>query len=292
MRRVNLVPVRSCALCGCDITPKRPRSEYCSKQCGMKACYERNPAAYIANAREYYHANREAKVAYSRTYYVAHREDLKAAAKAGRIKKAAERPSRPPKSCDVCGSSFTPRNGLQLRCSRACAAASKFGGPPVPRPCGECGTVFMPARTCGRPQVYCSEECQRTAYNAACSARHARFCQQCGDKLPFNRGRLCKVCRDVERLKTKRDVYLRQTYGITTDDYDCLLNSQGGVCAICQSIESGAETGVFHVDHDHETGSVRGLLCCRCNQGLGLLRDNASALRSAAAYVERSRVTV
>ena len=62
-----------------------------------------------------------------------------------------------------------------------------------------------------------------------------------------------------------------------------MLEAQGGTCAICQS--APAE----HVDHDHDTGAVRALLCFNCNGGLGQFRDDPAVLRAAADYVEEHR---
>lgn len=86
--------------------------------------------------------------------------------------------------------------------------------------------------------------------------------------------RLCKSCSDafyrrnsIEAVK-HRDCWRkrRAKYGITEAAYNALLHCQGHVCAIC-----GKVPRVFHVDHDHVTKRVRGLLCFRCNVFLGLL---------------------
>lgn len=86
----------------------------------------------------------------------------------------------------------------------------------------------------------------------------------------------CKECRramDLERL-----------YGCTINEYEKRLESQSGVCAIC-SKESGRNLAV---DHCHNTSNIRGLLCDRCNQGLGYFNDNPQILRAAAQYLERN----
>lgn len=80
-----------------------------------------------------------------------------------------------------------------------------------------------------------------------------------------------------------RNYHLKRRYGITAAEYDERKAAQGGLCALCREREAE------HVDHDHRTGEVRGLLCSCCNQGLGNFRDDARHLRAAAAYVERTQ---
>ena len=101
-------------------------------------------------------------------------------------------------------------------------------------------------------------------------------------------------CKLYDKRKRERNpsIYynsrLRRTYGITVDEYNELLASQGNVCAICETTEPGNSNGVhtkFSVDHDHTTGEVRGLLCNNCNRGIGLLQDSASLLLQAHLYL-------
>jgi hypothetical protein len=66
-----------------------------------------------------------------------------------------------------------------------------------------------------------------------------------------------------------------------------MLKAQGGQCAICREPPNPKIS--LHVDHDHRTGRVRGLLCFTCNNGLGQLQDSPVLLRKAAAYVEAGR---
>ena len=80
-------------------------------------------------------------------------------------------------------------------------------------------------------------------------------------------------------------------YGITLEDYDRMYESQNGVCAICLKPETTKDRwrrgGIkrLAVDHDHETGAVRGLLCDRCNKALGCFRDDPELVRAALDYL-------
>lgn len=79
--------------------------------------------------------------------------------------------------------------------------------------------------------------------------------------------------------------HLRRKYGIDATEYSRLLEAQCGKCAICHAEHCGGRANRFHVDHDHATGKIRGLLCTRCNQMLGYGRDQAEILESAAGYL-------
>lgn len=73
--------------------------------------------------------------------------------------------------------------------------------------------------------------------------------------------------------------------GLGVDGYEAMLAAQRGRCAICDGGPSGAQR-ILVVDHDHDTGKVRGLLCDLCNKGLGQFRDRLDLIRSAARYLE------
>lgn len=85
----------------------------------------------------------------------------------------------------------------------------------------------------------------------------------------------------------RRFYHLKGKYGITTDEWNTLFASQGNVCAICGSDEMRGRN--WHTDHDHETNTVRGILCCWCNTAIGKLQENADILRSAIAYLKKHK---
>jgi hypothetical protein len=86
-----------------------------------------------------------------------------------------------------------------------------------------------------------------------------------------------------KKLKKMRELHLRRNFGLSIDEYERLLEQQGGGCAICQSPPTPGIS--LHVDHDHGSGEIRGLLCFRCNNGIGLFRENPDLLQDAARYV-------
>jgi len=79
---------------------------------------------------------------------------------------------------------------------------------------------------------------------------------------------------------------LKSLYGITVEQYEAMLELQNGVCAICGGINTRKLK--LAVDHDHDTGKVRGLLCDRCNRGIGLLRDSNN-ITNALKYLEENK---
>ena len=118
-----------------------------------------------------------------------------------------------------------------------------------------------------------------------------RYCGFCGKDISHRRSQ-AKWCDDRCAAKGfrqanpdyQRNAWLKTTYGITSEEFDELLESQGGVCVVCAG-EPNSED-VWDVDHNHETGAVRGILCPPCNKGLGFLRDDVEVIRRALKYLE------
>lgn len=107
----------------------------------------------------------------------------------------------------------------------------------------------------------------------------------------YERGRRRNPSHRAGVLAGERRRHLRRTYGMTVEEYDYMLAQQNGVCAVCGNTEVRALKGKVMrlvVDHDHTTGEVRGLLCFACNAAIGLMRENAQYMRSAADYISKS----
>lgn len=109
----------------------------------------------------------------------------------------------------------------------------------------------------------------------------------------------CRSCASVRQKKwvesiPDRHLYyrernLRKAFGIGLEEYDQMLEAQGGVCAICSQEETTVRQGRLQslsVDHCHDTGKIRGLLCNSCNRALGKFKDSIEHLLAAAAYLE------
>lgn len=164
--------------------------------------------------------------------------------------------------------------------------------------CEWCGNDYTPLRR-QRVSRWCSPKCCDDARNAMSRAERAersalRECVNCGTSLA-GRNADTKWCslscaNDTSaRRAAKRKARLKAKYGLTEADMQTMLVTQGGRCAICNSDDPKTPNGTWSVDHDHLTGAVRGLLCTRCNTGIGQLRDDPAILRAAADYLESRR---
>ena len=94
--------------------------------------------------------------------------------------------------------------------------------------------------------------------------------------------------RDKNRNVLK-DKERERKFGISKIEYAKMFHSQNGVCAICSNPETATRKGVIKalaVDHDHNTGKVRGLLCSECNIGIGKLKENSNNFLSAIEYLD------
>ncbi len=125
-----------------------------------------------------------------------------------------------------------------------------------------------------------------------------RRCPQCWQSKPLDqfhkRPNKCKPCtREYQRnrrsaWRDNREAALQRKFGMTLRQYEKMLWDQDGLCAICERPQSGKRGGVtiqLCVDHDHETGQVRALLCTSCNIGLGNFGDDVERLTTAISYL-------
>jgi hypothetical protein len=135
---------------------------------------------------------------------------------------------------------------------------------------------------------------------ARATSAEVKWCSSCQSEKPrteFGRNRAsadgltgyCKPCHNAKGKATyirlygsTREYHLRRRYGIGVVEFDAMVEAQGGVCALCRDRKPE------HVDHDHLTKKIRGVLCSCCNQGLGNFRDSIASLKAAIDYLETS----
>ncbi len=162
---------------------------------------------------------------------------------------------------------------------------------------------------------FCSMECSQE-YKSSSSKKHAesvlkagkKQCKMCGKtrllkffpkskKSATGYFSYCINCRrdvnrnsDVKRSKGckrkdfSRRAYLKRTYAITQEEYDEMWKKQGCKCAICGSSDTTKKLPA--IDHCHNTGKIRGILCENCNRGLGMFHDDIGKMQSAIDYLK------
>lgn len=185
------------------------------------------------------------------------------------------------KPCDI--ADVARRKSAKRAAARAELLAQPQPPPPTEKRCIHCNQVkpidqFLP-RENGRRRGEC-DEC-RKAYLREYNWHPER-------RAAISANRKAYVAQHPERERAKR--FTR--YGMTPEQYDELYDSQQGRCAICgvgRDRAGGGDLGggnVLCIDHDHDTGAIRGLLCTGCNRGIGLLGDSPDRLRAAIYYLE------
>lgn len=117
-------------------------------------------------------------------------------------------------------------------------------------------------KSCGQEHIQVGREIQRNSKTRSCN-----------NFKPYNYSGL-----------EKRDGIIRRQYGISLDEYNEMLENQRYKCAICGN-EDEVEGRRLAIDHCHETNKIRGLLCGKCNRGLGLFYDNIDLLEKAKQYL-------
>jgi hypothetical protein len=127
----------------------------------------------------------------------------------------------------------------------------------------------------------------KCATGCCCNPAHMRLAKaskaERDKKRPY---RLEWTAKNRQRL---RSYFRKRLYGITDERFEEMLTSQDDACAICRVAFNGTDRNRKpYVDHDHSTGVIRGLLCVRCNSGLGHFLDSPDSLIAAAAYLRTS----
>lgn len=136
-----------------------------------------------------------------------------------------------------------------------------------------------------------------------------RVCVQCNNELyskEFHKkpalkdgfDKKCKECRAIlvaeyeksPRCRmTRKEYYYYKNYNLTYEDVKLFKQQRNYQCEICYIFEKDLTTRKLHIDHDHNTGKVRGLLCDNCNKSLGLLKDSTEILQNAIKYLMKEK---
>jgi hypothetical protein len=202
------------------------------------------------------------------------------------------------KTCPCCGTSFELRHPNQIYCRPECQVraqkkrSKKKEREKVkarnlearlanPKRCSTCGCQFIPLSNSSK---YCGDGCRPwlkppkpKKEKALRLTERWRPCLQCGQEF-FSR-RPIQICSDECRRQRGKEYQLKKCYGITVDRLEQMLELQQGRCLICKAKKK------LVVDHCHNHGHVRGLLCSNCNSGLGYFADSIENFENAILYL-------
>lgn len=169
----------------------------------------------------------------------------------------------------------------------------------INRECKICGIKFY-VKTNNIRKVYCSKTCKITADKQASKARYdanpelarKRALEGYYQKHDYNKRRARERMRQLRITNPEiiKELKLKSTYGISMEEFITLLDSQEHKCAICAKGLSGKVNSrdlKAYVDHNHETGTVRGILCLYCNSLIGYCREDKLVLQSAINYLKK-----
>lgn len=240
---------RVCCICGVEYIPSSAPQKYCSNKCVNSIWAEKSRQSRL---------------------------DLLESL--GKIK------------CQWCNDEFTPASIQSKFCSDKCRSTSKYHKGKKTKneslehwiktglaDCSVCGSSFSPKN---RLSKYCSIPCRRSGHSIAAKYRQ----NESGNGEGIRRSLYRKYREGNNRaVKNHR---LRNWYGITIDQYEQMIKSQDGLCAICSKIlDLGRGT---HLDHWHSGDQrIRQVLCNFCNSGLGMFKEDKETMLKAVAYLEK-----
>ena len=211
-------------------------------------------------------------------------------------------------SCLHCSQEFSPCRAIQIYCSKSCRERAqkkrdrdrvreqkrierelRTGLKGNQKKCVECDAVFQFKYN---GEKYCGEDCRQAGAVRSEKARLERArlekealgpvlkacdCVQCGRRF-FSEYKK-KICSDTCRNERQKSTYMHKTHGITSGQYEKMLIEQEAKCLICKKIKR------LVIDHCHNDGHIRGLLCSNCNSGLGYFADSVENFENAILYL-------
>lgn len=144
---------------------------------------------------------------------------------------------------------------------------------------------------CGNAGEFYSDKSKKDGIHSICVNCHKQYKKELHSRDSEARNRQLarsKKYRELNPIKNKLSITnatLKKKYGITLEEYNLMLNRQNNKCAVCSTSPTSQR---LHVDHDHATGEVRGLLCQACNVSIGKMKESPELLRKLALYIERN----
>lgn len=133
-----------------------------------------------------------------------------------------------------------------------------------------------------QPQGYQCRECRNAKQRAYWANLPEDVRQSRQKSVEYQREYRAKNPAKVKELSRK--THMMRTFNMTIEQYDEMLEAQNGVCAICQ--QSCTTGNNLAVDHNHETGKVRALLCKNCNTAIGLMKEDVDRMIKAIEYIK------
>lgn len=137
--------------------------------------------------------------------------------------------------------------------------------------------------------IYRSIARQKAVENNDMTYFTGKPCKRGHLSVRFTNNSQCKECLQEYAKEHQTRLHLKKRFNLTQSEYDLILENQNGVCAICKEEEKvidgqSKKLKPLSVDHCHNTGKIRGLLCTACNTGIGLLKHEPYILKAAAEY--------
>jgi|GEM_PF-1516033 len=259
---------KACECCGETFEPSRPGRRFCSR-----ACYDRRQTKRLT-ALTCVHCGVKFTASRGRAAQFCSRACSGASVRTCHLK-----------PCEQCGTEFTPRVSTQKFCSHICYSASMRAR--KGRTCARCAATFE-AYPSSRKQ-FCSVAC------AKWRERKTYTCAHCGSKFEDRIGsdRTCcsRACHNANQVAKRRKysrnpnphaeltIGVKRIRALKTE----LLAAQGGRCASCDLVVDLSSKHT-HLDHDHETGKIRAVLCRSCNSALGALREDPTRAAALSVY--------
>mgnify|MGYP003920597693 CR=1 FL=1 len=224
--------------------------------------------------------------------------------KAEATKNRRRAPQRPDVPCQRCGESITPpRKGAAPKWCADCATEvhreqqRARRGTPTSWTCQDCDKTFEREYLRGTVPKRCPE-CMKEERRLAQLRSYANDPEHAQARSRKWREQNLEQAREATRrymAKQRREnpeaarrAKLRSTYKLTDEELDAVFERAKGACEACGILFGDDQATKPVIDHDHDTGVVRGVLCANCNSGIGMMGDDPERLRQAAAFIERA----